>query len=156
MSGIIGVGSKSGIIGSTEIPGGYEEGEWTPVLTSSGGGTWTLHAQSNGWYTKIGQTVTYGGMISITGVSSESGHLKISLPFSPGDSDGDGDYTFGTLYLSGHGGNFGDDKIYTFLYSASTLFPHKTSSSGVSAYIDTGDVDGIFSIGFGGVYHTDA
>ena len=53
MSGIIGsIGSKSGIIGETELD--YEEGTWTPKQDSSGTafGGW-----GNGSYIKIGSNV---------------------------------------------------------------------------------------------------
>ena len=154
MSGILSsAGGNSGKLGETEID--YEEGEWAPVLASTGGGTWTLHAQSIGWYTKVGQLVTYGGMITVTGVSSESGNLNFTLPFTPGDSGGDGDYTFGSLYVASHGGDWGNDRINTFIYANSNANLYKTSGSGSGAYIDTGDVDGAFTIGFSGVYHTD-
>ena len=53
MSGIVdSLGSKSGVIGATEID--YEEGTWTPVMTSSGA---TFNTVTSGNYTKIGRLV---------------------------------------------------------------------------------------------------
>jgi len=50
MSGIIGgAGSKSGVIGTTELD--YEEGIWEPSGTN-------LHADQDGYYTKVGRLVT--------------------------------------------------------------------------------------------------
>jgi len=53
MSGIIGgAGSKSGVIGTTELD--YEEGEWT--ATSANGGV-SSYGNQTGNYTKIGRMV---------------------------------------------------------------------------------------------------
>ena len=156
MSGLINsAGSRSGVIGTTELD--YEEGEWNPTVLSSGGGTWTLGSSGDtGWYTKIGQLVTIGGMIVITSVTNpHSGNLSFTLPFTPGDSDGDGDYTFGNVYIANHGGDWGSDRIDIFIYSASNGNLHKTSPTGAGAYIDTGDVDEAWQFGFSMSYHTD-
>ena len=57
MSGIIGgAGSKSGIIGETELD--YEEGTWTPSLSFAGGSGWSNGTLHHATYTKIGRTVT--------------------------------------------------------------------------------------------------
>ena len=91
MSGILGVGSKSGIIGSTEIPGGYETGDWTPV---AGGGTGTLTLSNAGaTYTKIGNIV----------------HLSCYQGFSA--SGGNGDFIISGLPYAGVGGG-GAGSIY--------------------------------------------
>ena len=52
MSGIIGgAGSKSGVIGTTELE--YEEGTWTPKQDVSG----TAFGSATAYYTKIGSNV---------------------------------------------------------------------------------------------------
>jgi len=64
MSGIIGgAGSKSGVIGETEID--YEEGVWTPVIADAGSGGNVAVADAGGAvgnYTKIGNTVTVNAL----------------------------------------------------------------------------------------------
>ena len=78
MSGIIGgAGSKSGVIGTTELD--YEEGTWTPVIKM---GTTTQSAgQSDGTYTKIGKMVICNA--SVTSITeSGTGNLSCSLPFT--------------------------------------------------------------------------
>ena len=57
MSGIIGgAGSRSGIIGETEID--YEEGSWTPASTSI-----NLTPSSGANYTRIGNRVTVSALL---------------------------------------------------------------------------------------------
>ncbi len=88
MSGKIGsVGSKSGIIGTTEL--GYEEGQHTWSLIGGGGGTWTPRSGYTTFaYTKIGRMVTVTGKFETTGSVSgtKSGQLQLSLPFTSTDT----------------------------------------------------------------------
>ena len=83
MSGIIGsTGSKSGVIGTTELD--YEEGTWTPVF-KSGGNTMSLSSGTlTGNYVKVGgicQFTIYlnNGTITGTAVNSDT---TWSLPFT--------------------------------------------------------------------------
>jgi len=74
MSGLISsAGSKSGVIGQTEID--YEEGTWTPVFAAAGGAN--MGATVQGHYTKIGNTVFYSCIIEIT--STVSGYGAVNL-----------------------------------------------------------------------------
>ena len=58
----------------------YEEGVWTPAVTSSGGSL-TAYT-SSGTYTKIGKVVTIQGTVSLTTVGTASGWAAISnYPF---------------------------------------------------------------------------
>ena len=53
MSGIINsAGSKSGVIGQTELD--YEEGTWTPTITGYTAGSTQTYSDQTGTYTKIG------------------------------------------------------------------------------------------------------
>lgn len=64
MSGIIGgAGSKSGVIGKTEID--YEEGNWTPTGTG-------VDSSSVGTYVKIGDMVFCSGWIITDGASTQA------------------------------------------------------------------------------------
>ena len=78
MSGIVGsAGSKSGVIGETEID--YEEGTWT-ATASSGGSIATAATVMT--YIKIGKLVTLQGQFQ-QGTSQASGNLQlINLPFA--------------------------------------------------------------------------
>ena len=92
MSGIIGgVGSRSGIVGSTEIPGGYEVGTFTLDSTSGSGSgdddTWIVlnGSYNTGEYTKIGRAVHVQGAIYVSSVSLPTGDWSITgLPFTSG------------------------------------------------------------------------
>ena len=76
MSGIIGgVGSRSGIIGSTEIPGGYEDGAWTPATTSFG---LTIQAAT---YTRIGDRCFVNCRVVSDGAGAGSAGFT-GLPFT--------------------------------------------------------------------------
>ena len=81
MSGLINsAGSKSGIIGSTEIPGGYEEGAWTPT---GAGGFISLTISGTGSYTKIGNIIFLRGLFTINGTGTGSGDFSIAgLPYT--------------------------------------------------------------------------
>ena len=82
MSGLIGsAGSKSGIIGETELD--YEEGSWSPGTSD---GTFTYASNNANWYVKIGQHVTlrFGGQ-NFTANNSSEIHIT-NLPFAPKDN----------------------------------------------------------------------
>ena len=81
MSGIVGgAGSKSGVIGTTELD--YETGIYT-VTTYMNSGTWTNGTYYQLAYTKIGRLVTVMGELRCTAVSSPSSSCSFSLPFVP-------------------------------------------------------------------------
>jgi len=83
MSGIINsAGSKSGVIGTTELD--YEEGDWTPALNMAS----ISYTDRNGWYTKIGDTVTLFFRINVashSGVTSKNNWNLTGLPFAVKD-----------------------------------------------------------------------
>ena len=88
MSGIINsAGSKSGIIGTTELD--YEEGTWTvanPSGLDSGSITWITgtgtQGGNTGYYTKIGNLVYINCPLKVDSVSGPTGNLAFSLPFT--------------------------------------------------------------------------
>ena len=76
--------STSGVTVSSSILDDYEEGTYDVTATLSGGGTVTFASGGNAaYYTKIGNLVTTGARLDVGSVSSPSGHLYISLPFTP-------------------------------------------------------------------------
>lgn len=61
----------------------YEEGTYTATLTPGSSGSVTVNTSYNtGYYVKIGRLVTVMGDIRVSSVSSPSGDLAISLPFT--------------------------------------------------------------------------
>ena len=75
MSGILGVGSKSGIIGKTELD--YEEGSWTPTVDSG------TMSGATGVYTKIGNRVSVKfNLANFSDKTTDQIILIGSLPFT--------------------------------------------------------------------------
>jgi hypothetical protein len=66
--------------GAANLLDDYEEGTWTPTLNMSSGSV--SYGNQSGQYTKIGNQVTLTGWIYISGVSSPSGSLDITVPFT--------------------------------------------------------------------------
>ena len=87
MSGIIGgAGSRSGIIGETELD--YEEGTWEATI----GDAWSTYAGiafNECAYTKIGKLIYISGRIGTNSVSGVGAGLKMSLPFVTGTRNED-------------------------------------------------------------------
>ena len=89
MSGIVGgAGSKSGVIGETELD--YEEGTWTVAIDNgvldagsaslvSGAGT---QGGNTGYYTKIGNLVYLNCPLKVSAMSGASGSVYMNLPFT--------------------------------------------------------------------------
>jgi hypothetical protein len=76
----------------------YEEGEWTVALTAATSGTITLLSTNNtGSYTKIGNKVLAQALVQVDSVSSPTGLLQISLPFSNGAGTEGSAYAHGTI-----------------------------------------------------------
>ena len=91
----------------------YEEGTYTVTLTCSTSGTATLNGSYNtGRYTKIGRVVYVNCDARISSVSSPSGSMVFSLPFTSANTAADEDSTIGhmithgTTKQSGQVGNF--------------------------------------------------
>jgi hypothetical protein len=73
--------------GTSELLADYEEGTWTPTLTSAGGDFTTIaYGDQQGFYTKVGRQVTVYGFLFTSGAitaGSASGQVFISgLPFA--------------------------------------------------------------------------
>ena len=82
MSGLINsAGSKSGVIGTTELD--YEEGTHTVVHAQTDG---TSFAMNSGYqtlsYTKIGRVVHCTGYLVINTITGSPSHTKFTLPFT--------------------------------------------------------------------------
>jgi hypothetical protein len=67
----------------------YEEGTWTPTVTSQAGAITTY--ASGGTYTRVGRQVTVTAYVDLTNVGTASGYLQISnFPFKNGGASGAG------------------------------------------------------------------
>ena len=79
LSGGVVFGTTGGDVTSKTLDD-YEEGTWTPALNMTSGSV--SYASQLGQYTKIGNQVTLTGWIYISSVSSPSGALNITVPFT--------------------------------------------------------------------------
>jgi len=66
--------------GTSELLADYEEGTWTPEVTSNSG-TITTYA-SGGYYTKVGNTVNIQGYAELIDVGTAAGSMGLTLPFT--------------------------------------------------------------------------
>ncbi len=83
MSGIVGgAGSKSGVIGQTELD--YEEGTWTP----SDSHNMTISGTFTGYYVKVGKLITLSwyAVGAATLSHGSNGGTWSSIPFASGTS----------------------------------------------------------------------
>lgn len=68
---------------TSELLNWYEEGTYTPTLTCGTSGTITLNTSFDTLgYTRIGRMVYVHGYISASSVSSPTGELRLSIPFT--------------------------------------------------------------------------
>jgi hypothetical protein len=75
--------------GTSELLADYEEGTWTPTLSSSGA-TFIYTASTGGTYVKVGNVVTVHAVITISSHSGGTGGDSLffaNLPFTPGNTD---------------------------------------------------------------------
>ena len=73
--------SATGGTGTSELLDDYEEGTWTPVVTTGSGSITTLGAVS-GTYTKIGRLVCANFIVAITTNGTGGSFLSIDVPFT--------------------------------------------------------------------------
>jgi hypothetical protein len=63
----------------------YEEGTWTPQLTGSTGGPYTMSGSNGGKYTRVGRIVTVEAVLQWSGGGPFTGNLQVNgLPFANG------------------------------------------------------------------------
>jgi hypothetical protein len=120
----------------------YEEGEWQPTVTCSTSGSYTLHASYDTCvYTKIGRLVQVQGKLYITGESSPSGDIRISLPItSLGGLSDDSEYVVGSANLNSHGGTL-DNVVANVGAAYAYMWLTSTAEDGTAATITHADVD---------------
>jgi hypothetical protein len=90
---------------TSELFDDYEEGTWTPSLTSAGGDFTTIaYGDQTGRYTKVGRIVTVRGNLFTSGAitaGAASGQVYIGgLPFTAGETD------LGQVWFNPDGANY--------------------------------------------------
>jgi hypothetical protein len=86
LSGGVVFGTTGGAVSSKTLED-YEEGTWTPTVTSSGGTITTVTSQI-GTYTKIGRLVTLQYQFNIATLGTASGNIIVSgMPFTEDNTE---------------------------------------------------------------------
>jgi hypothetical protein len=86
--------------GTSELFDDYEEGTWTPSISSDGGSAGSVAFTSEGVYTKVGRLVTINGFIVFTDLGSWTGRVRVgNVPFTSSSSRSIGglNVTFATI-----------------------------------------------------------
>jgi len=127
----------------------YEEGDHNPTtVVGASGGNYVVNSTNDVLrYTKIGRLVNIQGLILIDSDNSASGQLRISLPFTIGDGTGLGGRSYGSAYLTAHGGTIAG-RVYAKLEEGNAFFTLvEVADNGTDNDISDSDVDGAFNIG---------
>ncbi len=126
----------------------YEEGDQTVTVVGASSGNYVVNSTNNKWrYTKIGRLVNIQGLIIIDSDNSTSGQLRITLPFTIGDGTGLSGRSYGSAYLTAHGGTIAG-RVYAKLEEGNAFFTLvEVADDGTDNDISDSDVDGAFNIG---------
>jgi len=131
----------------------YEEGTWTPTLSSAGGGTPTYQKQV-GKYVKIGRCVTYWGRITLTNKGTlAAGTIKVeALPFTS-DSNADLLGFVRVAFWQGLLTAVMDIRGYV-VPAGNEIVVLKTTAATTSSFSQmvVADIDSTFDLLFGGSY----
>ena len=112
----------------------YQEGNWTPAWSFSGGGS-VAYSNQVGRYTKIGRTVTINLYINTSSISSPSGNASITgLPFTNDQETG---CAIGILYRWNT--DFDADLTFLVNQSGSTISAYKQASTAEAAALQGSD-----------------
>ena len=133
----------------------YEEGYHVPTITGSTSGSWTLSSYNNLAYTKIGRVVHIQGYLAVSGESSPSGQIQISLPFAVASLTDDSESASITVSMRSHGGS----DIYNLtgvIVNEGYIRLLAVNGSGSATWLDEGDIDDDWNIRIGGSYITSA
>ncbi|MDA7809690.1 hypothetical protein N8970_00640 [bacterium] len=129
----------------------YEEGAYTPTVVGESSGSYTLGDSATKLaYTKIGKIVQLQGQIHITGKSSPSGVVRVSLPFATGNGTELSDRAVGSVAFdsasSGNGVAHNSGNLINFYVSTNSSFgvfrsseENEGAGSLNQSHIDTND-----------------
>ena len=129
----------------------YEEGVYTPTVVGESSGSYTVGDSATKLaYTKIGKIVQLQGQIHITGKSSPSGVVRVSLPFATGNGTELSDRAVGSVAFdsasSGNGVAHNSGNLINFYVSTNSSFgvfrsseENEGAGSLNQSHIDTND-----------------
>jgi hypothetical protein len=132
---------------TSEVLDDYEEGTWTPVIGGDSGTSGQTYSVQDGYYTKIGNTVTCNGRATLSAKGTLTGGIIITgLPFSS-----NGTTTYRNPGSVGYFGSLGAsvvDLSINMTYGVSTITVYKLSAAGIvretmdtTAITDTTQID---------------
>ena len=136
---------------TSELIDDYEEGVYTPTVVGSTSGSYTIGDSATKLsYVKIGRMVHLQGQIHITGKSSPSGVVRVSLPFASGTNTDLSDRSVGSVVFdsasAGNGVNHNSGNFVNFLISTNaSVGQFRSSDENESAgslnqsHLDTND-----------------
>ncbi len=106
----------------------YEEGTWTVAATMASGSITLTGSKNQGHYVKIGRQVFISGELGVSAVSSPSGSLYLSLPFTVGDFTDLSERVIGPFSIQNC--NFDDTVValYARSYNGQTTFAIQQTS----------------------------
>ena len=129
----------------------YEEGVYTPTVVGESSGSYTVGDSATKLaYTRIGKIVQLQGQIHITGKSSPSGVVRVSLPFATGNGTELSDRAVGSVAFdsasSGNGVAHNSGNLINFYVSTNSSFgvfrsseENEGAGSLNQSHIDTND-----------------
>jgi len=136
---------------TSELFDDYEIGVYTPTVTGSTSGSYTVGDSATKLaYTKIGKMVHLQGQIHITGKSSPSGVVYISLPFASGNTTDLAERSAGSVIFdsanSSNGVSHNSGNFVNFMVSSNSsvgIFRSSEENTGAGSlnqsHLDTGD-----------------
>ena len=118
----------------------YEEGTWTPTITSTVAGINYAASVAQGKYTKIGRIVNASFLIVVTGVTNNGGNGNKKIDGLPFTQDGS---SYAQVGILGYNDVFGTD-VGSFYASGSDLqfIPAGVTQSNETGVITTGYLSG--------------
>jgi hypothetical protein len=136
---------------TSELIDDYEEGVYTPTVAGATSGSYTVGDSATKLsYVKIGRMVHLQGQIHITGKSSPSGVVTVSLPFASGTNTDLSDRSVGSVVFDSNDSSIGvshnSGNFVNFLVSTNaSVGQFRSTEEGTGAgslnqsHIDTGD-----------------
>ena len=156
MSGILGsAGSRSGILGETEID--YEQGEYSVTPMSAGGKVWSGSSYMTFQYTKIGRQVTVSGLCNPTSDNGGGdGEFRLSLPFTSASLTDDSALSIGTCSIWYQGSTISARLVAYLPRDSALLKLQQTSEDGssVTSTVNSSSIDSNFHIAINITYIT--
>ena len=130
----------------------YEEGEHSATITCSSSGSYTMGTNNTLRYTKIGRLVHIQGLLVVTSESSPSGDIRINLPFTAGTGTDESGRSYGSCQIYDHGGTISGNTSVEVVGGNSFIQILEVEDDGDRNYLNEGDVDTGWGLGFDFTY----